>query len=56
MGNIETVISVKEARKLLGRRARTLSDVEVIEIIEQLDFIASLWIKHRKSQSINERK
>lgn len=51
MMNDRPLISIKEARKLLGKEAKTLSDVEVLEIINDLRFIAK---EHLKKKSVNK--
>ncbi len=44
------LISVKEARKLLGVKAEGLTDSQVESLIVQLDFIATLAVKdYRRS-------
>lgn len=44
----ELIISIKEARKLLGKTAEKLSDSEVEKLILDLDFIARNAIKQFK--------
>jgi hypothetical protein len=55
----DSLISIKEARKLLGKGGRGLSDGEVSQLIENFDSIAKLLIKHEavlKSSVINTNK
>ena len=43
------IISISEARKQLGKEtSEQLSDVEVEDIINQLEFIATLFVKDYK--------
>ena len=44
-GDGKLIISVKEARKLMGRNAKNLSDEEVEKAITDLDFIARMAIR-----------
>lgn len=44
----QPIITVGEARKLLGLRFRHFTDAEVQELIEQVDFLVALSIKHLK--------
>lgn len=39
------VISIKQARKTLGKKATNLSDADVLELINTLDEIAKLIIR-----------
>lgn len=48
--NKELVISVKEARKLLGKQFNYLSDDEVIRIVALLDNIARGFIQSKVPQ------
>ena len=50
------IISTKEARKLLGRKADGMSDTAIEDIITQLDFIATLAIKDYKRSRIKQEK
>lgn len=48
------IISVKEARKLLGKDAGELSDQQIVELLEDLTILARLQLKNfsvRKSKS-----
>ena len=47
------VISVKEARKLLGRESRQLDDYQVQEIITLLTLMARQNIDDRRSSNSN---
>lgn len=42
------IISVKEARKILGSKSRNMSDKDVQKLIDDLDFIARYAIKNFK--------
>ena len=42
---MKPVITVKEARKLLGKDAETISDVEIEELILNLEEIARWYIR-----------
>lgn len=46
------IISVKEARKLMGKEAEKYTDEQVIKIITDLDFIASMAIKQFKKENL----
>jgi hypothetical protein len=49
------IISIKEARKLLDGKSRgQLTDAQIVELINQLDFIATLSIKDYKSKLKNK--
>lgn len=48
MSDNKPLITVKEARKLLGKDAKTLSDDEVEKLINDLGFIARYAIKNFK--------
>lgn len=48
MNDIEPIITVKEARKILGKDAHKLSDEELEQLINDLDFIARYAIKNFK--------
>lgn len=39
------IISVKEARKILGKEAEKMTDNEILKLIDDLDFLASYTIK-----------
>lgn len=44
MEQVSQIITINEARKLLGKiTSDMLTDVEVTDMIEQLDFIARLF-------------
>lgn len=45
MNEQNLIISIGEFRKLAGNQASGFSDEEVTSIIEQLDFMAELFIK-----------
>ncbi len=44
----DLIISVKEARKLLGADFKFLSDDDVVEIIQNLDYLAKVAFKQNK--------
>ena len=48
-----TLISVKEARKLLGVGAERLTDSQVESLIVQLDFMATLAVRDYRRRKIN---
>jgi len=51
------IISVKEARKLLGKESGKLSDDEVTTIINDLDWLARMAIKdYLKQNTVNKAK
>lgn len=47
----EAIISVKEFRKFAGKEAERFSDDEVLELINQLDILAQLYINSRKTST-----
>ena len=49
------IISVKEARKLMGKEAEKYTDEQVIKIITDLDFIAGMAIKQFKKENLNDK-
>lgn len=51
----DQIITIKEARKLLEGKARKLSDDQVEELINQLDFIATLAINQYKAEHAKEK-
>lgn len=46
-----TVITVKEARKLLGQRACTLTDNQMIEIVINLQVLARKFLNTKGSKN-----
>lgn len=42
------IISIKEFRKLVGKKADQLNDAQVKKVIMDLDFIAKIYINSRK--------
>lgn len=52
MNDNDQIITTKEARKLLEGEARKMSDAQVEELVNQLDFIATMAInKYQSEQS-----
>ncbi len=45
------IISVKEARKLMGKEAEKYTDEQVIKIITDLDFMAGMAISEFKKRN-----
>ena len=45
LSNNKLIISIKEARKLLGKEHANMSDEEVVKLIEDLHFIAKHSLK-----------
>lgn len=45
MNEAKQIISVKEARKLLGKDGQKLTDQEVVKLIDDLHFIAKHSLK-----------
>ena len=56
MNDSNQLITIKEARKLLGRTADGKTDVEVEDIIIQLDFIATQAIRDFKRSQNSQKK
>lgn len=46
------IISVKEARKLMGKEAEKYTDEQVIKIITDLDLMADIAIKQIKKKHL----
>ncbi|MEJ0072911.1 MAG: hypothetical protein WDN27_02375 [Candidatus Saccharibacteria bacterium] len=42
-----TLITIKEARKLLGKEAESLSDEEILEIVNDLQLLAKEQLKKK---------
>lgn len=53
VNNDQLVISVKEARKLLGQDGKTLSDSQVIELIQTLTVVADDFLPDLGSINYN---
>lgn len=53
VNNDQLVISVKEARKLLGQDGKTLSDSQVIELIQTLTVVADDFLQDLGSINYN---
>ena len=51
--NDQLVISIKEARKLLGQDGKTLSDSQVIELIQTLTVVADDFLQDLGSINYN---
>jgi len=49
------VISIKEARKLLGKEARSLDDNEILEVIKFLSILAQEYLKKKSVKKSNNR-
>ncbi|HEY2004676.1 MAG TPA: hypothetical protein VGH44_06205 [Candidatus Saccharimonadia bacterium] len=49
-----TIITINQARQLLGEKAQNWSDAQVEEHIQQLDFIATLAINQLRSKTAND--
>jgi len=45
------IITIKEARKLLEGEAKKLSDAQVEELINELDFIATIAIRNKAEKA-----
>lgn len=48
---VKMPISVKEARKLLGHKGKSLNDTQVIEILDMLTAIAESYLKKERSKN-----
>lgn len=51
----EPVMSVKEARKILGKTAENMTDVEIESVVETLDLLAVEALKHGKEELLRKR-
>lgn len=49
------VITVKEARRLLGKDAKQLNDVEVMEIVNNLQIFAKEYLRKKSVKKSNNR-
>ena len=49
---MKQVITVKEARKLLGKAYQDVEDKEIQKIIDDLDFMSSLVISHIRKELV----
>lgn len=56
MSEIKPIISIKEARKLLGKNNKDLSDEEIAKLVEDLDFLAKHAIEQFKEKKIKDGK
>jgi hypothetical protein len=52
---MKPIISVKEARKLLGKDYENLTDEKIAEIIEQLHGLAKLSLDMAREQRLKKR-
>ena len=52
---MKQVISVKEARKLLGKDYQNLTDEKIAELIEQLHALAKLSLDMAREQRLKKR-
>jgi hypothetical protein len=50
----DPIISIKEARKILGRKADTMSDSEVAELVDSLDVIAAEALRLAREKRAKE--
>lgn len=48
------IVSVKEARKILGKTAKEMTDHEIIELVDNLDAIAIEVLKQAREKHIEE--
>ncbi len=51
---IKPIISVKEARKLLGKEYENLSDEKIAELVEQLHELAKLSLDMAREQRLRK--
>ena len=51
---MKPIMSVKEARKLLGKEHENLSDEEIAELIEQLHGLAKLSLDMAREQRLKK--
>ena len=52
---MKPIISVKEARKLLGKDYEKLTDDKIAELIEQLHELAKLFLDMAREQQLKKR-
>lgn len=48
------IVSVKEARKILGKMAKEMSDQEIIELVDNLDAIAIDALRQAREKRMEE--
>lgn len=48
------IVSVKEARKILGNMAKEMSDEEIIELVDNLDAIAIDALRQAREKRMKE--
>jgi len=51
---LKSIISVKEARKLLGKEYEKLTDDEIAELVEQLHELAKLSLDMAREQRLKK--
>lgn len=49
---MKPVITIKEARKIMGKEAEKYTDDEIAKMVDDLDFIARLAIKDFKEKRL----
>lgn len=49
------IITIKEARRLLGKDAKNLNDVEVMEIVKNLHDLAKDYLRNKSVKRSNNR-
>ena len=50
----QLIMTIKEFRKLAGKEAVGFSDEQIIELILDIDFIATMFTKELKKEIANE--
>jgi hypothetical protein len=53
---MKPIISVKEARKLLGKEAKDMTDEQVAELVEQTDELAKLALEVARDKIAREKR
>ena len=53
---MKPIISVKEARKLLGKEAKGMTDKQVAELVEQTDELAKLALEVARDKIAREKR
>ena len=51
----DPIISVKEARKILGKEAEKISDKDLLKLIGDLDYIAKHLIRQYQDEKVTKK-
>jgi len=48
------IVSIKEARKILGKMAKEMTDQEIVDLVDNLDAIAIEALKQAREKRVKE--